>query len=62
MRLNNNILIKIDGNPVLKRTFWEADTITDSNFNIWDKQDIDLYGLLNSDFLMSDIQDEINRK
>jgi hypothetical protein len=42
-------------------TYWEEDNIMHSNNNIRYKQDISIHRIINSNYLMNNISNEINR-
>jgi hypothetical protein len=60
MRLTDNKKGRIF-NKVRNRIYWKEMNICNSNYNIWDKQEIYTYQLITSNYLIHNIYNEINR-
>jgi hypothetical protein len=61
MRLKHNKEDIIDS-KVRNMIFWKERNIMDSNGDIFNKQDIGIYRLINSNTLIHNIYNEINRE
>jgi hypothetical protein len=60
MRLKGNKEC-ITYSKVMDRIYWAEKNLWNSNWDIWCKQDIDTCSAVNSNYLIHNIYDEINR-
>jgi hypothetical protein len=61
MRLKHNKKEISYGN-ITKRIYWKESNIMYSTIDIWNKQNIDTLSLINSNELISNIYNEVNRE
>jgi hypothetical protein len=61
MRLTGNKKDISYGN-ISKRIYWKEDNIRYSDINIWTKQYMLIHSLIQSDYLIHDIYNDINRE
>jgi hypothetical protein len=54
--------VDIIGNKISNRIYWEEDNIRESNWDIWNKQDMNILRLIESNYLISNIHNDINRE